>query len=97
MNINKLSQEENENDSSDSSNESEKSSKKGNKTAGRWSKDEHIRFIEAIKMYGKNWKKVQAFIGTRSGAQIRSHAQKFVNRLQKQVNNKKDKKNDIKS
>ena len=28
----------------------------------------------ALKLYGKDWKKVEKFIGTRSGAQIRSHA-----------------------
>jgi hypothetical protein len=30
-----------------------------------------------LKIYGKDWKKVEKFIGSRSGAQIRSHAQKF--------------------
>ena len=30
-----------------------------------------------MKLYGKDWKRVEKFIGTRSGAQIRSHAQKF--------------------
>jgi len=25
-------------------------------------------------LFGKNWIKIEAFIGTRSGAQIRSHA-----------------------
>ena len=25
---------------------------------GRWSKTEHCRFLEALKLYGKNWKKV---------------------------------------
>ena len=30
-----------------------------------------------------NWKKVENFIGTRTGTQIRSHAQKFFNRIKK--------------
>ena len=25
---------------------------------GRWSKDEHFRFLEALKLYGKEWRKV---------------------------------------
>ena len=35
-------------------------------------------------MYGKNWKKVENYIGTRTGTQIRSHAQKFFNRIRKE-------------
>lgn len=42
------------------------SSDKGNR--GRWSKDEHLKFVEALKLYGKDWKKVEDHIGTRSGA-----------------------------
>jgi SHAQKYF class myb-like DNA-binding protein len=54
--------------------------------AGRWTKDEHQRFVEALKIYGKNWKKVEEHVSTRTGAQIRSHAQKFFNRIQKELN-----------
>ena len=35
-------------------------------------------------MYKRDWKKVETFIGTRSGAQIRSHAQKFFTRIEKE-------------
>eukprot|EP00826_Nyctotherus_ovalis_P066299 TRINITY_DN9788_c0_g2_i3.p1 TRINITY_DN9788_c0_g2~~TRINITY_DN9788_c0_g2_i3.p1 ORF type:complete len:291 (+),score=39.87 TRINITY_DN9788_c0_g2_i3:283-1155(+) len=52
----------------------EKESKES--TRGRWTKEEKLRFIEAIEKYGKNWKKVGAYVGTRSATQIRSHAQK---------------------
>ena len=38
----------------------------------------HIRiFYIALRLYGKDWKKVERHIKTRSGSQIRSHAQKF--------------------
>ena len=37
-----------------------------------------------LKKFGKNWKRVEAFIGTRTGTQIRSHAQKFFNRIRKE-------------
>ena len=53
------------------------------KNIGRWTKEEHLRFIESLKLFGKSWKKVEEHVGTRSGAQIRSHAQKFFNRLSK--------------
>jgi SHAQKYF class myb-like DNA-binding protein len=36
-----------------------------------------------LMQYGKNWKKVEEIVATRSGSQVRSHAQKFFNKLQK--------------
>ena len=59
-------------------------SNNNSRTSGRWSKEEHHRFIEGLTKYGKNWKKVEEHIGTRTGAQIRSHAQKFFIRLTKE-------------
>lgn len=41
---------------------------------GRWSRTEHVRFILAIYMFGRDWRKVQDFIETRSASQARSHA-----------------------
>lgn len=45
-----------------------------------------------LMQYGKNWKKVEEIVGTRSGSQVRSHAQKFFNKLQKGGNESKPKK-----
>ena len=59
----------------------DKSEANGNSVQGRWHKTEHDRFIEAIKKFGKDWKSVEQYIETRSGSQIRSHAQKFFNRI----------------
>lgn len=55
--------------------------KKSSLNEGRWSFEEHIKFIEALVDYGKNWKDVQKYVGTRSAAQARSHAQKFLLKL----------------
>jgi len=66
------------------------SAKSPSKAAGRWTKEEHQRFVEALQMFGKSWKKVEEHVGTRSGAQIRSHAQKFFNRLEKEYKTKLD-------
>ena len=57
---------------------------------GRWSYREHIKFIEAIAEYGKNWKDVQKYVGSRSSAQARSHAQKFFLKLKTIKNPKFD-------
>jgi len=45
---------------------------------GRWSKEEHEKFLEAVKLYGRNWRKVQGYVGTRTSTQARSHAQKVL-------------------
>ena len=50
---------------------------------GRWIRDEHIRFLQALKYYGKNWKKVEEHVKTRTSTQARSHAQKFFANIQK--------------
>jgi len=69
--------------SNDSSNSRNKNRKEKNDSSvhGRWNAGEHERFIEAIKKFGKDWKSVEQYIETRSGSQIRSHAQKFFNRI----------------
>eukprot|EP00826_Nyctotherus_ovalis_P022512 TRINITY_DN1743_c0_g2_i10.p4 TRINITY_DN1743_c0_g2~~TRINITY_DN1743_c0_g2_i10.p4 ORF type:complete len:126 (-),score=30.17 TRINITY_DN1743_c0_g2_i10:499-876(-) len=47
---------------------------------GKWTEDEHERFLKAIKIHGNLWKKVGDCVGTRSCAQIRSHCQKYFRR-----------------
>jgi SHAQKYF class myb-like DNA-binding protein len=41
---------------------------------GRWTLTEHLRFLEALKLHGKNWKQIEEHIGTRTSTQARSHA-----------------------
>lgn len=43
----------------------------------------YVTLILAITLYGKDWKKVEQTVGTRNGSQVRSHAQKFFNKLKK--------------
>lgn len=52
-----------------------------NKKEGRWTPEEHLKFLRGIVMFGKNWKQIQKFIGTRTSTQARSHAQKFFYKL----------------
>lgn len=58
--------------------------KNGKYISGRWSVDEHKKFLEAIIKYGNDWKEVQKHIGTRSSSQARSHAQKFFIKLKQE-------------
>lgn len=53
-------------------------------TMGRWTREEHNKFVDGLRKYGKNWKLIEDYVNTRSGSQIRSHAQKFFSRLEKQ-------------
>jgi SHAQKYF class myb-like DNA-binding protein len=47
----------------------------------RWTPDEHRLFLEGIMLYGKDWKKMQPLIKTRSLVQIRTHAQKVFKKI----------------
>ena len=53
---------------------------------GRWSYDEHIRFLKGCLLFGNNWKKVENYVKSRTSSQIRSHAQKFFIRIRKNLN-----------
>jgi len=35
-----------------------KKNRDGEFKSGRWTKDEHYRFLAALKLYGKEWKRV---------------------------------------
>jgi SHAQKYF class myb-like DNA-binding protein len=59
-----------------------KTNKKGFST-GRWSLEEHKKFIQGLFQFGNDWKEIQTLIGTRSCAQARSHAQKFFSKIQR--------------
>ena len=50
---------------------------------GRWTREEHQRFLEGYRLYGKNWRLVQKYVGVRSISQIRSHAQKYFAKLER--------------
>ena len=54
-----------------------------NTNEGKWSSEEHIKFIESFVNYGKKWATIQKCVGTRSSSQVRSHAQKFFFRLKR--------------
>ena len=53
----------------------------GEETTGRWTPDEHRLFLEGIMLYGKDWKKMQPLIKTRTLVQIRTHAQKVFKKI----------------
>ena len=50
-------------------------------TRGFWAKSDHKKFIEALYLYGCDWNAIQTYVKNRTYLQVRSHAQKFYNRL----------------
>lgn len=51
----------------------------------RWTEEEHQKFLEALKLYGRAWRQIEVHICTKSAVQIRSHAQKFFSKLEREA------------
>ena len=58
-----------------------------NLNSGRWTANEHNKFLEAVLIHGNDWKYVQKIIKSRSSTQSRAHAMKFVLKISKKLNN----------
>lgn len=52
---------------------------------GRWSDGEHSVFLEGLELHGKQWKTIAGMIGTRSVVQVRTHAQKYFQKLERKT------------
>ncbi|XVF22489.1 hypothetical protein REPUB_Repub12eG0177000 [Reevesia pubescens] len=53
------------------------------KSRESWTEQEHDKFLEALQLFDRDWKKIEAFIGSKTVIQIRSHAQKYFLKVQK--------------
>ncbi|CAN6297994.1 unnamed protein product [Urochloa humidicola] len=49
----------------------------------RWASDEHGRFLQALMLFGRDWKRIEVFVASKTSTQIRSHAQKYFLKAQK--------------
>ncbi|KAJ7974137.1 protein REVEILLE 6 isoform X1 [Quillaja saponaria] len=57
------------------------------KSRESWTEPEHDKFLEALQLFDRDWKKIEAFIGSKTVIQIRSHAQKYFLKVQKNGTN----------
>ncbi|KAL1351885.1 hypothetical protein HN51_015766 [Arachis hypogaea] len=53
------------------------------KSRESWSDEEHDKFLEALQLFDRDWKKIEDFVGSKTVIQIRSHAQKYFLKVQK--------------
>ena len=51
--------------------------------SGRWTQEEHELFLHGLKLYNRQWKQIADIIKTRTVVQIRTHAQKYFQKLNK--------------
>ena len=55
-------------------------SKASEVNTGRWKLEEHILFLTGALQHGRDWGEIAKVVNTRSAVQVRTHAQKFLQR-----------------
>ena len=54
-------------------------------THGRWANEEHTLFLHCLRVYGKDWNKCATILKSRSVIQVRTHAQKYFQKVAKET------------
>lgn len=62
---------------------------------GKWLPEEHQLFLKELVLVGKDWKHISQIVSTRTEQQVRSHAQKFMNKLNRRSDSLKRKKTNL--
>eukprot|EP00941_MAST-03F_sp_MAST-3F-sp1_P000447 g447.t1 len=48
---------------------------------GRWTEEEHVKFLDGLEHFGRKWKQIAATIPSRTATQVNSHAQSYFAKL----------------
>ncbi|KAL7479431.1 hypothetical protein ACHAW6_005164 [Cyclotella cf. meneghiniana] len=57
---------------------------KSEHNTGRWTEAEHYQFLQGVAQHGKNCTKIASLIPSRTTLQVRTHAQKYFQKLESQ-------------
>ena len=49
----------------------------------KWSEEEHTRFVEAVRIFGKDWLSISDGVGTRDRRQVTSYGNKLKVKIEK--------------
>ncbi|CAI2372058.1 unnamed protein product [Moneuplotes crassus] len=60
---------------------SERTEERKDYQKGKWTSYEHLIFLACVIHYGRDWKKIEEHVKTRSASQARSHAQKVLKKM----------------
>lgn len=61
------------------------------KSSRYWTQEEHQKFLHAVEMFGrKDVKAIAQYVGTRSTTQVRTHAQKFYAKVEREKRKRED-------
>jgi len=58
--------------------------KKKKWTFKQWTRDEHERFVTAFTLYPRKWTKIAEYVGTKTAAQVCSHATNYFKQLERE-------------
>eukprot|EP00804_Cyclotella_cryptica_P006767 CCRYP_015713-RA/>CCRYP_015713-RA protein AED:0.38 eAED:0.38 QI:0/-1/0/1/-1/1/1/0/312 len=64
------------------SKQSKKKKHKSDHNTGRWTEAEHYQFLQGVAQHGKNCTKIASLIPSRTTLQVRTHAQKYFQKLE---------------
>ncbi len=67
----------------------------GELNTGRWTAEEHERFLHGIRTHGKYWRMVEPIVATRTVLQCRTHGQKYFAKLRKEEGASETGKNEV--
>lgn len=61
----------------------QKQTKKDKKPVERWTEEEHLWFLSALRQYGKDWRLIAEIVSTKDNTQCKTHGENMAKQLKK--------------